>query len=172
MRRRAAIQAAVTGVALLAAACGGSSTTSAGLPTLQDITAQALAYAKCMRSHGVPNFPDPTVQDNAHAKGVGFNFAATGSGAIDTHSPVFRSANAACEKATGFGHISQAQLQQGMAALLKFAECMRSHGITSFPDPFENSHQIGFNTAGLDTNSPRFKAAMTACRPLLPGGGP
>jgi len=58
MRRRAAILAAVTAVALLAAACGGSSvTTSAGLPTLQDITAQALAYAKCMRSHGVNELP-------------------------------------------------------------------------------------------------------------------
>jgi hypothetical protein len=85
---------------------------------------------------------------------------------------VFRSASTACEKATGFGHISQAQLQQGMAMLLKVAECMRSHGITNFPDPFENSHQIGFNTVGLDTSSPRFKAAMAACRSLLPGGGP
>jgi hypothetical protein len=59
-----------------------------------------------------------------------------------------------------------------MNVLLKFAGCMRSHGITSFPDPFENSHQIGFNTAGLDTTSSQFKAAMTACRSLLPGGGP
>jgi hypothetical protein len=172
-RRRAGILAsAVSGVALLTAACGGSSTTSAGLPSLQTITAQALAYAKCMRSHGVPNFPDPTVQDTARSKGVGFNLAANGPGAIDTSSPVYRSANKACVKATGFGHITQAQLQQGMNALLKFAECMRSHGITNFPDPFENSHQIGFNTAGLDQNSARFKAASKACSYLLPGGGP
>jgi hypothetical protein len=51
---------------------------------------------------------------------------------------------------------------------------MRSHGITNFPDPFENSHQIGFNTngTGIDQNSPRYKAANKTCQPLLPGGGP
>jgi len=61
-----------------------------------------------------------------------------------------------------------------MNNLLKVAECMRSHGITNFPDPFENSQQIGFslNGTGIDMNSSRFKAAQTACRPLMPGGGP
>jgi hypothetical protein len=50
---------------------------------------------------------------------------------------------------------------------------MRSHGIANFPDPFENSHQIGFNIgAGIDQNSARFKAAQKTCQPLLPGGGP
>jgi hypothetical protein len=172
-RRRAGLLAsAVTGAALVAAACGGSSTTSAGLPSLQTITAQALAYAKCMRSHGVPNFPDPTVQDNARNKGVGFSFARSGPGAIDTSSPAFRSAAKACQRQTGFGQISQAQLHAAMSVLLKFAECMRSHGIANFPDPYENSHQVGFSTTGLDQNSARFKAASKACRPLLPGGGP
>lgn len=157
---------------MLLAACGSSNASTNASSSSRPGFAAGLRFSDCMRSHGVPNFPDPTVHDNAHSKGVGFNLAASGSGAIDTHSPVFRSANAACEKATGFGHISQAQLQQAMAGLLKFAECMRSHGITNFPDPFENSHQVGFNTTGLDTSSPRFKAAMAACRALLPGGGP
>jgi hypothetical protein len=172
-RWRAGILAsAVTGVALVTAACGGSSTTSAGLPSLQTITAQALAYAKCMRSHGVPNFPDPTVQDTARSKGVGFNLAASGPGAIDTSSPVYRSANKACVKATGFGHVTQAQLQQAMNALLKFAECMRAHGVTNFPDPVEHAQNVGFSVTGIDQNSARFKAASKACTYLLPGGGP
>jgi hypothetical protein len=158
--------------ALLAAACGGSSTSSAGLPTLQDLTAQALAYSKCMRSHGVPNFPDPTVQDNAHNKGVGFNLPASGSGAIDSSSPVYRSANKACERQTGFGHISPAQMQAAMNAMLKFSECMRSHGIANFPDPVNHGNNVGFSTTGIDSNSARFTAAQKACRPLLPGGGP
>jgi hypothetical protein len=55
---------------------------------------------------------------------------------------------------------------------LAYAQCMRAHGITNFPDPFENSNQIGFSTTGLDTSSPRFKAANKACQPLMPGGGP
>jgi hypothetical protein len=169
------LAAAVTGVALLTAACGGSSTSSTssqGPPTLQDLTAQALAYSKCMRSHGIPNFPDPTVQDSAQNKGVGFNLPATGSGAIDTSSPVYRSANKGCEKQTGFGHITKAQIQAAMNAMLKYAECMRSHGISNFPDPVDNGTNIGFNTTGIDSNSARAKAADKACRPLLPDGGP
>ena len=164
--------AAVAGIVLLVAACsgGGSAATSAGPPTFQSLTAKALAYAKCMRAQGITNFPDPTVQDSATSKAVGFNLDA----GIDTHSSQFQSASKKCQKQTGFGHISAAQLQQGMNAMLKYAECMRSHGITSFPDPFENSHQIGFNTSGtgIDQNSPRFKAANKTCQPFLPGGGP
>ena len=168
--RAGALAAAAAGVAVLATACGGGTSSSTpGVPTLADITNQALAYAKCMRSHGITNFPDPTVQDTARSKGVGFSL-----NGLDSRSAQFQSASKVCERQTGFGHISPAQLQAGMNALLKVAECMRSHGIANFPDPFENSHQIGFNFTGtgIDQSSPRFKAAQRACQALLPGGGP
>lgn len=152
-------------------ACGGGSSpnSTAGPPTLSALTNQALAYAKCMRAHGIPNFPGPNVQDNAQDKGAGFSL-----GNIDAHSPQFTSAAELCQKQTGFGHITAAQLQAAMNNMLKVAECMRSHGIANFPDPFENSHQIGFNLngTGIDMNSSRFKAAQAACRALMPDGGP
>lgn len=160
----------LTGAALLASACSSSPAVSAaGPPTLRTITDQALAYAKCMRAHGIPNFPDPTVQDNAQNKGVGFSL-----NGINPNSPQVKAAAKTCQRQTGFGHISAAQLQAGMSAMLKFAECMRAHGIATFPDPFENSHQIGFNLdgTGIDQSSARFKAAQKTCQPLLPGGGP
>jgi hypothetical protein len=165
-----AIGAVLAGTALLVSACGGSpATPSAGPPTLATLTDQALAYAKCMRAHGIPNFPDPTVQDNAHAKGVGFSL-----NGINANSPHVKAAAKTCQRQTGFGHITAAQLQAGMTAMLKFAECMRSHGIANFPDPFENSHQIGFNLdgTGVDQNSSRFTAAQKVCQPPMPGGGP
>jgi hypothetical protein len=48
---------------------------------------------------------------------------------------------------------------------------MRSHGVTSFPDP---DAQGGLNLDGTHINpfSPSFKAAQSQCRKLLPGGGP
>jgi hypothetical protein len=164
------IGAVLAGTALLVSACGGSpATSSAGPPTLATLTDQALAYAKCMRAHGIPDFPDPTVQDNAHTKGVGFSL-----NGINPNSPQVKAAAKTCQRQTGFGHITAAQLQAGMTAMLKFAECMRSHGIAGFPDPFENSHQIGLNLdgTGIDQSSPRFTAAQKACQPLMPGGGP
>jgi hypothetical protein len=171
--RLAALTAAVASAALLAAACGGSSSTTAQtaqIPTLQSMTTKALAYAQCMRSHGITNFPDPTVQDNAHEKGVGFSIP----GSIQ-NSPQFKSAGKACQKQTGFGRPNPAVLQALMAHALKFAVCIRSHGITNYPDPVENSHGVSLGAGpgtNIDTSSPRFKAAQKACVYLLPNGGP
>ena len=64
--RRARVAAVITvmaAAALLAAACGGSpsSTGSGGSPNAGGSanSPSAVAYSQCMRSHGVPNFPDP-----------------------------------------------------------------------------------------------------------------
>src|ERR1700684_151757 len=60
---RAGILVATAAIAVLAAACGGTST--AGADTFIGGTyTQSLAYAKCMRSHGVPQFPAPDGQGN------------------------------------------------------------------------------------------------------------
>jgi hypothetical protein len=159
--RQAGAAGMMAGLALLAAACGGggSPVPTASQPGLPGATARALAYATCMRSHGVPDFPDP----NPPGSGGLFSL-----GRIDQNSPQYQSANTTCQKHTGFGHFSAAQLHQEMNAMLKYAQCMRSHGITNFPDPFANSQQVGFNMTGIDMNSPRFKAASKTCQPLSP----
>ena len=171
--RLGALAAVLASASLLATACGGSSSstaTTAQLPTLQSMTAKALAYAKCMRSHGIPDFPDPTVQDNAHEKGVGFRLP----GSIQ-NSPQFKSAAKACQQQTGFGHPNPAVIQLLMADGVKFAGCMRSHGIVNYPDPVQNGHGIQLGpgpNSGIDSNSPQFKAAQKACVYILPNGGP
>ncbi len=71
--RAGVLAAALAGIVPLAAACGGSSGSTAGLLNLQTMTAKALSYSKCMRSHGITNFPDPTVQNSATTKGLGFS---------------------------------------------------------------------------------------------------
>ena len=71
--RRAGALAVAAAVAVLATACGGSAPSSASAPTY----AQELALAQCMRSHGVPNFPDPnasggyTLTSNGSIEGAG-----------------------------------------------------------------------------------------------------
>jgi hypothetical protein len=56
-RRRALALAALAATALLVAACGGNSP-SGGTGSAQ--YQKALAFTKCMRSHGALGFPDPT----------------------------------------------------------------------------------------------------------------
>jgi hypothetical protein len=37
---------------------------------LQQMYQGTLAYAGCMRTHGLPSFPDPVLVDNSHQKGI------------------------------------------------------------------------------------------------------
>ena len=59
---------------------------------------------------------------------------------------------------------SQTQLQQ---EALNFSRCMRSHGVSSFPDPTATGG-VNLNVPGINPSSPAFKAAQTACRLLMP----
>jgi hypothetical protein len=56
---------------------------------------------------------------------------------------------------------------------LKFAQCMRDHGVSAFPDP-DGSGGLTIdavaNGSSLDTNSAPFKQAISACKDLEPPG--
>jgi hypothetical protein len=56
---------------------------------------------------------------------------------------------------------------------VKFAECMRSNGVSEFPDPgASGSFTIDgvVNGSSLNPNTPAFKQALSACRDLEPAG--
>jgi hypothetical protein len=56
---------------------------------------------------------------------------------------------------------------------VKFAECMRSNGVSGFPDPSASgSFTIDgvVNGSSLNPNTPAFKQALSACRGLEPAG--
>jgi hypothetical protein len=62
--------------------------------------AQALAFSRCMRAHGLPTFPDPTF----HADGS-MSMGMQAGGSLDPNSPNFKRAQEACAKLSpgGFG---------------------------------------------------------------------
>jgi hypothetical protein len=60
---------------------------------------------------------------------------------------------------------------EARASGLSYARCVRSHGISHFPDPGA-SGGINFHVAGLNLSSPAVKAAETACESLLPAKRP
>jgi hypothetical protein len=134
-------------------ASGSGSAQSANSTQLQK-------YSECMRSHGLPSFPDPV---NGQLR-----LTVTKGGPLDPTTPQFRSAAQACKAlapsgiAGGSGSSTAAQAQ-----ILTFARCMRSHGVTDFPDPKPNG---GFLMSGNIQNNPNFQPAIRVCLPLLPGG--
>ena len=162
--RLAALAATLAAAAVALAACGGggSAATATGASTFD----KALAFSKCMRSHGVPDYPDP------NSKGE-FLITPGSPSPKEPHS-VVRAALQACRHlwpAGGPGSLTAAQKQQIQQRALRFVQCLRAHGLPDIPDPVANgSIRV---SAGM-VNSPRFKAAQRSCRSLQlgpPGGG-
>lgn len=169
--RRHAITAlaAIACIALVVAGCGGGSSSPGPGPSPATFTAAAFKYAGCMRDHGLPNFPDPSVTDHN-----GQPVAYLGTSDALRASPAFKTADKACQKIlaptldTAQNPAEQAAREQHMIA---FAKCMRSHGVPGFPDPTTQGQltQQMITGAGVDLHAPAVFAAAKACLPSAGG---
>lgn len=58
------------------------------------------------------------------------------------------------------------------ASLETFAACMRSHGVSQFPDPINNgtSLRLQVGPGGVDPESAQYQSALGACSSLAPNG--
>jgi hypothetical protein len=170
--QRVAALAAMALIGLLATACGGSSpAASTGGPTREQA---ALIYARCMRAHGVPDFPDPDSNGDFHLGNNQQGGKSNGSGS-NSVSPQETAANQVCHHLLNAGaQLNAAQTQHALSQLVKYAQCMRAHGVPNFPDPQITNGGIGvpsgftFDTSGrnLDQKSPQYQAANQACQSL------
>jgi hypothetical protein len=174
--RLAAGIAAVLVVALLAAGCGSSNRSGSGRPaTGKAATAglnPALAYSRCMRDHGIPDFPDPAVTTSGRHRTVTIRVS-SGSD-FDPNDPKFVTADHACHALLGAGvlHTTPVSSRQ-LTGELKWSACMRSHGLPNFPDP---DSQGAFDYAQIEAfvhqftaNSPLVVQAAKACKTYQPG---
>jgi hypothetical protein len=60
----------------------------------------ALSFSKCMRAHGVRNFPDPTFSANG---GIGIKIRAGSKSDLNPDNPTFKAAQQACQGRLPFG---------------------------------------------------------------------
>jgi hypothetical protein len=163
---------AVAVCSLLAAGCGGGSPGVASIgssTTAATTTPQSgpVAFARCMRSHGVPAFPDP----NASGEFDGSQLKRPGVSASRV-----RAAQSACSHLLPNGipvappyTITRAD----QLDYLKGAACMRRHGFPDFPDPTFQNNDVQLDVpASIDQSSPRFESAATTCQKLIPRGLP
>ena len=94
---------------------------------------------------------------------------------LDANSPRFLAAQTACQQYRGPDvTTSPAQRAQLEADLLGFAQCIRSHGVTNFPDPNPDPNAQGdFNLAGTGLNqdppTASQRAAVSTCLPTTHG---
>jgi len=159
---RAAVLAAMALTGLLATGCGGGSSPASSVTGGSTRVQAALAYAGCMRSHGVQSFPDPDGNGN-------FNLPSSPVSSQEA------AANQVCNHLLDVGtSLNAAQQQHALGQLVKYAQCMRAHGVPNFPDPTTTNGGIGvpsgftFDTAGrnLDQRSPQYQAAARTCQSL------
>lgn len=156
----------------LAAGCGAEQPSAPGAPSLVRApattpnvaglpsAANVRAAVHCMRTHGVPNFPDP-LRVNGRLE-----FGFTADDGIDPYTPAYKAADRYC----GDRYIytthreSPAQLAHDNANAVKFSACMRKHGATDFPDP----DGTGVITVPTPTylNTPDVLTANAACKTL------
>jgi hypothetical protein len=179
--RTAAAIIATAALALLAAACGGSpsSTGSGGSPNAGGSansssanSQKALAFSRCVRSRGVPNYPDPDssgaiAKETAQQLGV-------------SSSQLQAALNACQHLLPNAGNIDDnpAALNQWWSLMLHFAQCMHSHGVPNWPGPSPypqdpvrptfnlQAADIGFHRGaqpGNIVNSPQIEAKVQQC---------
>jgi len=159
---------------LLATACGGgpSSTQSGGSPNAGGSNAgaagsstSAVAYSRCVRAHGIPNFPDPDSSGVIPKQEIR---------QLNVSDSLLESATSACENLNPNQPPSAAQQRQQLADDVKFAQCMRAHGLPKFPDPTNDNGRVEFAISvsqdGFDPHSPQVLAKAHACQYTLPAG--
>lgn len=130
----------------------------------------ALAFAKCMRAHGVPNFPDPDSAGHIPTTASsGMTRAPSGGFTANPNSPAYKTASNDCRSLAVATPVTQVQSNRMIASQLKFAACMRKNGVPHYPDPTSDG-EVGNNGAinGVNPNSPAVQRAEKKCSKLLP----
>jgi hypothetical protein len=133
MSRALRLLAVLATVVLVGAGCGSSSPSETGVGNSTGIAGsgastkltdpeKAVKFAECMRTNGVPHFPDPDANGN-------YNFG------VDVSKAVFGKAVDACKALEPPGALSAKRTAKQQSASLRFAECVREHGVKDFPDP-------------------------------------
>jgi len=168
--RRPLALASVAALSLFAAGCGGGSpgVASVAASTTTTTTQTGLvAYSSCMRAHGVPSFPGPDATGGIDKLQVV---------AARTRNPSrFDTADTACRHLLPNGGLGTPETAQQMRTRrmdeLSFARCMRSHGVSRFPDPTargELSVEM-VEAQGIDVHSPQVLRVVQACLPASHG---
>jgi hypothetical protein len=122
-------------------------------------------FARCMRSHGEPDFYFSHPDSAANPSATVLTFMGYQIIGIDPQTAQFAGAMQSCKHLLpggGPNGITQKQL----VSMVKSAECMRAHGFPDYPDP-QRGPNGGIESlplpSSIDTTSPQFEGALRAC---------
>ena len=161
----AAVAVATAGCAPSRAPSSAAARTSAAAASTR---AQALPvwrdFVACARSHGVPQIPDPVVDDHGRATFPGFTPRSIPAAARQCERILDR-LPASAQK-DGHPDLNEQQL----AALRRFATCMRTHGQPHWPDPRADGIFV-LPAAVLNQGKPALLRLVAPCRSIADAAG-
>jgi hypothetical protein len=135
-RRRPLVALALIAMVALVSGCGstapagtGSGSGGGGGHNTIANAHNAVKFAKCMRSNGVSQFPDPGASGKLTIDAV------ANRSSLDPSTPAFKQAISACKNLEPAGFTGSKRSSQQQQAALKFAQCIRANGVKDFPDP-------------------------------------
>jgi hypothetical protein len=159
--------AAGTGVCLwvACAACGAGGATS---PSLHDQAAPVWhRLVQCARQNGMPDLPDPSIDDQGGAHFPG--------GEPSPPPSVIQACQAIFDQLPARVRGGSSEPTPDVTSLGRFAQCMRDHGITDWPDPDANGDfHFPPSFGGNMKQSPRWPQIQAAwngaCKRFNPSG--
>jgi hypothetical protein len=172
-KRRPLTAVALIVMVALISACGssapaGTSSSSSGDNRTAGNAQNAVKFAKCMRSNGVGEFPDPNASGKLTIDGI------VNGSSLDPSAPAFKQAISACKGLEPAGFMGRKRSAQQQDAALKFAQCIRENGVNDFPDPV-NGQPLVDTYRIPSSNQPGgmtiLNAAMHKCRGLAAAVG-
>jgi hypothetical protein len=163
-----AIVALISGCGSGAPAASGTANSSGGASNTTAAVQKGVKFSECMRSNGVPTFPDPSASGTFTIDEV-----ANGT-SLDTTSPTFTQAIGACKSLEPAGFEGGTRSTQQQSAALEFARCIRANGVSDFPDPAAGQPLVDTNripSASTSSGMSILKAAMQKCRDVAAAAG-
>jgi hypothetical protein len=136
----------------------GSSTTAASHNSTATPREKAVRFSECMRKNGYADFPDPKASGEFPSFG------------ISVTPEVFTNALRACKELQPPGSFSAHLSPKQLSAALKFAQCIREHGVKDFPDPVNGKPIIDTTmipSAATEAGMAILNAATQKCGDVL-----
>jgi hypothetical protein len=162
---------AIAATVLVLAGCGGSTPLAGSVGSSS--APSAVAYSVCMRSHGVPSFPDPTasgpvLKADPQQLGVSTGRYLLARRACQHLLPTAGTTQEQQQQTQCMtsGTCSQATVQTWMTGLRTLALCLRSHGVPSWPDPVltpDGLPHFRYDEAGIDHHSASTLGKVKTC---------
>jgi hypothetical protein len=156
---------ALTGCAAAGAGAGAAASTSQTSSVRQQAQAVWLDYARCVRAHGAPTFPDPQVDSQGKA-----NFGSSArikSEATQAQGSCGSILSRLPAGAQGRAPVTAAELHQEVL----FAQCMRAHGLAQWPDPKpDGTFPLSGTPYATGGKTGPVLAGLQACRQYNTGG--